>query len=125
MENKDKVIGRPFTTGNSGRPKGTTTVPKKVREMNRKEVESIISKYLKMSLSKLKEKMGNPKTRSMDLMIIKIIVEAIKKGDYSRVNFLMDRTIGKVKEQLEHSNPDGSMQGTVIVLPSNGREKVE
>lgn len=123
MSEEKKVRGKPFAKGNSGRPVGTTIIPKKVKELNRKDMEKVISKYLKKSVLQLNEIAKNPKTKSLDLMIIKIIVEAIKRGDYTRLNFLMDRTVGKVKESIEHSNPDGSMQGTVVILPSNGREK--
>jgi hypothetical protein len=39
----------------------------------------------------------------MELIIAKIMVEAVNKGDYSRVNALWDRSIGKVTDKIQHS----------------------
>ncbi len=125
MATGTKTGGRNFAKGNPGRPKGSTVIPKEVKKMNRKKVEVLISKYLKMARHELVKIAKNPKTPTIDLMIIKIITTAITKGDYTRFNFLLDRTIGKVEESVSVSNPDGSMKGTIIMLPSNGREKID
>lgn len=126
MATGKKTGGRDFKKGNPGRPKGSVVVPKEIREMNRREVEQLISKYFKMSREKLAKVAANKKTPTIDLMIIKIITTAINKGDQTRLNFLLDRTIGKVKDSVDVTNSDGSMKGTVVVtLPSNGREKVD
>ena len=118
-----KTGGKDFKKGNPGRPKGIKTVSPEVKEINRKEVEILITSYFKMSLVELGEIAKDKTTPSKDLMVIKIITEAIKSGDQSRFNFLLERTIGKVKDSLDISNPDGSMRSTVIILPANGREK--
>lgn len=126
MATGKKTGGRNFPAGNSGRPKGSKNkvVSRKVLEANKKEIEVLISKYLNLPLAKLRVAATKPTTKSMDLMIIKIIIEAIKKGDFTRLNFLLDRTIGKVKDTMDINNPDGNMLSKVIVtLPSNGREK--
>jgi len=92
---------KPGQSGNKkGRKKGTTTVPKIVREYNKKKIEEIISKYLDMGSAELKKIMLDKTTPSIDLIVIKVITEAIKKGDCSRLSFLLDRTIGKVKEEV-------------------------
>ena len=79
-----------------------------------------------MSREKLAKVATNRKTPTIDLMIIKIITTAINKGDQTRLNFLLDRTIGKVKDNVDVTNSDGSMRGSVVVtLPSNGREKTD
>ena len=41
------------------------------------------------------------KTPALDLVVIKVLIEAIRKGDEKRLGFLLDRTIGKVKEEIE------------------------
>lgn len=124
MATGKKTGGKDFKKGNPGRPKGSVVVPKAVKEMNRVEVEKLITKYMKMNRTALAKVAKNLKTPTVDLMIIKIITTAINKGDYTRFSFLLDRTIGKVKESVDVTNSDGSMKGTVVVtLPSNGREK--
>lgn len=99
-------------------------MPKVVRDLNRREVEKIISKYFEKNTEQLDLLLTSTTLPSIELMIIKIITESIKKGDQFRFSFLLDRTIGKVKETIEMNNPDGNLGNTVIVtLPSNGREK--
>jgi len=58
-----------------------------------------------MTVSELKELMESPKATSMELIVGKIMFMAIKHGDYSRVNALWDRSIGKVTDKIEHSLP--------------------
>lgn len=124
MATGKKTGGKNFAKGNPGRPVGSVVVPKAVKDMNRQEVEKLITKYMKMSRPKLAKVAKKLNTPTIDLMIIKIITTAINKGDYTRFSFLLDRTIGKVKESVDVTNSDGSMRGTVTVtLPSNGREK--
>jgi hypothetical protein len=77
-----------------------------------------------MTVEDLNRAVQNPELPVLDVMIIRVIIEAIRRGDSKRVEFLLNRTIGKVKEDIEITNPDGSLQkSTVVMLPSNGREK--
>ena len=126
MARGKKTGGRNFAAGNTGRPKGSKNkcVSKAVVNSNQKEIEVIISKYMAMSIDKLKATVTRKTTKSLDVMVIKIIIECIKFGDFSRLNFLLDRTIGKVKDKLDVNNPDGKLAPQIIVsMPSNNREK--
>jgi len=49
--------------------------------------------------------MQDPSSTAMELIVGKIMYEAIKHGDYSRVNALWDRSIGKVTEKIQHQLP--------------------
>ena len=124
MEKKKKDTK--FKQGNKkgkGRPKGSTTIPGALKILNRTKIEETISKYIDLPKRELIKIQKSVKTTTNDLMIIAIILKAIKTGDFTRVNFLYDRTVGKVKDKLDIKNPDGNLRGTVIILPSNGREK--
>ena len=117
---KKKVIGRPFEKGNKfgkGRPK----VPHHIKELKRFNAHNyveLINQYANMGRDELKEHFDTPGKPAIELIIIKMFVESINKGDTAKANFLIERLAGKVKEQVEVNTP----KGMVIERP-NG-EKV-
>jgi hypothetical protein len=50
---------------------------------------------------------------NLELIIAKIIIEAQNAGDSTRCEFLLNRMVGKVKEQHEHAIV-GSMHSAVV-----------
>lgn len=57
-----------------------------------------------MTRSQLQDIVTAPSSSMIEIMIASIMVRAAKDGDYSRLNFLFDRsTVGKVKEEIEHT----------------------
>jgi len=123
-----RVVGTPFKKGNTGRPKGTKnkTPHHTVRKNNDLEVEKVLKKYFNKTQEQLRELFESGKTKGLDAAIISILIKAITNGDHVRLNFLLDRYVGKMSNKLDVTNPDGSLkQNTVIMLPSNGREKKE
>lgn len=98
-----KTGGRDFKPGECGNPNGRPRVPddlKKARKANKVEVERILNEYAHLTLSELKERMNDPATTVMELLLAKIITEGIKKGDQMKLNFIWDRTAGPVKTKL-------------------------
>jgi len=97
-----------FKPGQSGNPGGKIKLPPDVRE-NKKytaiAVTRLLNEFLNMSFEQIKERISAPGTPSLDLMIGKIVAEAVKTGDHARLNFIFDRMIGKVKETIEHKLP--------------------
>jgi hypothetical protein len=59
----------------------------------------------------------DPRTDAADLMLCQIVIYAIETGDYRRVEFILDRTIGKVKDTLEVIQPTPT-----IIRRKNGEE---
>lgn len=74
---------------------------KDARLQNAAVFESTIYKYMNSPLEILKEILKDPATPSRDLVVIRILVLAIEKGDHARLNFLLERTIGKVADRVE------------------------
>lgn len=85
--------------GQSGNPSGR---PKKL--LTRDHVEHHFSTMAALSTSELEILCKDPKEPALRVMIARVIIEAIKAGDYSRLNFLLDRSIGKVKDVAEITN---------------------
>lgn len=74
---------------------------KNARLENANKVEATLYKYMSSPIEVLQAVMKDPTTPSIELIVIKIITEAIKTGDQQRLNFLLDRTIGKVTDKLD------------------------
>lgn len=100
-----KTGGRNFAPGHKF-GKGAPRVPediKQLRKLNKEELERILNKYIDMTREELKCAEKDPETKSFDLMIISTVQKAVLHGDYKRINFLLERLVGKVKEQIEVS----------------------
>lgn len=83
------------------------------RKLTSQRFESIVYKYAESDLTQLKQAMQNPTTPAIELVVIKLLVKGIEQGDYQRINFLLDRTIGKVKESL-NLNVTGSTHKSIV-----------
>lgn len=124
---------KPYKPGESGNPGGRPALPddiKKARKLNTIEVGRLINKYMNMSVNEIKSETENLDTTALESMIGRIIIEAQKFGDYSRVNFLFDRMIGKVTEKVEHKMPTPTVlkligEDAAILLGNSKREDDE
>lgn len=126
MAKGKKTGGKSFKKGESGNPNGRPSLPddvKEAREINKIELERILNKYIHMTFKQIQKVCADDATPVLDLMICKIIGEAIKKGDQVKLGFILDRLpVGPVKKTI---NLDGKplIAPTVILrIPKNGRE---
>ena len=99
--------GRPFQKGQSGNPAGAPRVPvdiKKARSLTRTELERILNRYLHMTPAELYEAQQKPTTSALQHVVIAIVVAAVKDGDQKRLDFLLDRLIGKVPIKTDNAH---------------------
>lgn len=129
MAKGKKTGGRDFLPGQSGNPNGQPKVPQEIkdaRQLTKLELERLLNKYMVMTKDEVQEALKNPATPALELMIGSIVAKAVSGGDDKRLNFLLERMIGKVKEKVEHTGADGQALALapqiVITVPSNGRE---
>jgi len=114
MAKGKKTGGRDFQAGNPGGP-GQPKIPEEVkaaRKLNRIELERIINKYLYMpgtELRKLLEEAtkGQNEMPMIEAMIAKIMLAGFSEGDQRRLEFILDRLVGKVKDQVEVNGTEG------------------
>jgi hypothetical protein len=85
-----------FPKGVSGNPNGK---PKQL--LTKDKVSSILGKFATMTRDQLQDVATDPKSSMIEIMIASIMVKAAKEGDYARLDFLLTRSIGKVKDELE------------------------
>lgn len=84
-----------FKKGQSGNPGGK---PKQL--LTKDTVYKHLSKFAHMSRVELQEKViNNPSATMLEIMIASVMVRAAKDGDYARLSFLLDRSVGKVKDE--------------------------
>lgn len=95
-----------FKPGQSGNPNGRPRLPQALRDIQKISpayVKGIIAKLSRMSRDEMGEwlqtpiNLGGP--NNMEMMVASIIHKAIVDGDHTKLNFLLDRTIGKVVEE--------------------------
>lgn len=97
-----------FKPGTSGNPSGRPKLPEDIanaRKQNANSVARILNAFMNMSLDDLKKLMASPATPTLELMIGRVVVESIKSGDQTRLNFILDRSIGKVVDKMEVALP--------------------
>lgn len=102
-----KTGGKNFQPGNTF-GKGRPLIPedlKQVRTLKKDEAERLIIMLMSYTTAELRKVIGNEKTPAMHKLIAKIILKGVLHGDSQRMEFLFNRTIGRVLEKIEHTIP--------------------
>lgn len=97
--------GTRFLPGKSGNPKGrpkTREDLKAIRLLSADDSKRLVQKVLDMSAHEIRAMVEDPLTPALEIMVAKIVIKAIDEGDPARLNFLFDRTVGKVLEKHKH-----------------------
>ena len=95
-----------FKKGDKIKGRGRPPIPDDVRGarlLNQRDVELIINNHLQKSVEELVNYTKDLKNPSKEILVARIIIEAIKHGDQHRMDFILNRLLGKPKEQVEHS----------------------
>lgn len=114
-----------FKKGQSGNPKGGPKIPdtmKKLKSLTEAELVEVGTVLLKGKLSELKALAKDPHTTVIQAMVAGMALKAISRGDSPAFNAIMDRLLGKVKENLNLSGNIGGTSRVVLMLPRNGSE---
>jgi hypothetical protein len=81
----------------SGRPKGILT---------QDEVKAILGRFSRLTIGELETVMADKKTTALEMMVASVIMRAMKDGDCNRLEFLLQRSYGKVANVNENINHD-------------------
>lgn len=93
-----------FKKGQSGNPNGRPRIPedlKMARRLNKLELEKLLNQFLFMTPPEMEERVKSADVTAIEAMIGSIIIKAVKDGDQQRLNFILERLIGKVKDQID------------------------
>lgn len=108
MARGKKTGGRCIQKGQVLNPRGAPSIKKdvlEIRQMAYGETVKTIWKHWGSTEAQLKAIMKDPTTTAGEMLLCSIIMRAITKQDILRANFLLDRLIGKVKVDIEISQP--------------------
>lgn len=84
---------KPGVSGNpSGKPKGLLTVD---------QVSAMMGRFCHLTRDELHKVVSDPKSTMLEVTVASILAKAAKDGDYSRLEFLLQRSVGKVKDVSE------------------------
>ena len=96
---------------------------KKAKVLNKIELELVLNKYIYMKESKLEKLSKRKSLPAIDKIVIKMVERSIKTGDYKLFDFILDRLIGKV---VENVNVNASLHATLVgAIAHYSREKEE
>lgn len=93
-----------FKKGQSGNPSGRPKMPRELLEAKRLTQAKFIeltNKYLHKTKEEIAASAKDPATPALEIMIASIIGRAITQGDHQRLNFILDRMVGKVADKVE------------------------
>lgn len=82
---------KPFKPGQSGNPSGK---PKNL--LTKDKVKAIVGKFANMTREELQSVVADPKSTMIEITVASIMVKAAKDGDYTRLDFILNRSIGRV-----------------------------
>ncbi len=111
MAKGKKTGGRDFKKGYVSNPNGRPKLPEDLRVIKRltqSEITSLISKYLQLTRDELTRAAQDKSLPIIELYIASVIQKGVIGGDTLRLNFLFDRTIGKVADKIEAQLTDAS-----------------
>ncbi len=89
---------KPWKPGVSGNPSGRPRLPDElrgIRSLTVTEVCKLVSKYAQLSHPELEAVIEAKTAPVLELAIAKIFEQSVRYGDYQRLAFLLDRSIGK------------------------------
>ncbi len=107
MAKGKKTGGRDWVKGvvqqaGPGRP-AVTPLLKKLKVLNQEALTKILTELSTATVTELAAMSKDPTKTILEMTIISIWKKAYELGDQQRINFILDRLIGKTKEQIEHT----------------------
>lgn len=105
-----KTGGRDFKPGTVNNPKGRPKVPEDIKEskkLNQYELELIMNRLLNLKPAELAAEIKSGELSMKEITVANVIQKAAALADHHRLEFILNRIIGKVKEQVEiNSHPN-------------------
>lgn len=92
-----------FAPGNPGGPGRPPLSPeaKEARRLNKTEFENVVNKYLWCPLVDLKMHASDQSLPTMEAWVVAIMLKGITTGDWGGQEWIAQRIMGRVKEQIE------------------------
>lgn len=101
---------KPFKKGQTGNPKGSSSKQRALGAISRLTGEALAdlgSTLLYGTEASLEAMLTDPKATVLSKWTAKLITHSMIEGDAAVYNAVLNRIVGKVKERIEHSGPNG------------------
>lgn len=88
-------------------------LPKDLRQatqLTKAKLEGLLNKHIWLTRRQAEELIEDPDTPLIELLIANIVDKAMNHGDEKRFSFLLDRLIGKVKDEIDINNYMSNLQ---------------
>lgn len=98
-----------FKKGQSGNPEGARAHNPAIKALKALTIESfreIIELVMKGNLQSLKSVINDPDTSAVQVGIAKAFLKAIRNGDYTVIEKIAERIVGKIPDQLNITSPE-------------------
>lgn len=112
-----------FEKGKSGNPEGRPKLPAaalEAKKLTAAEIVLKLSEFMLMTPAQRLERLSSPNRTTADEMIGAIIEKGIIEGSPTHLNFIFDRTVGKVTDKLDVTVPTPFIltrsDGTQVVM---------
>lgn len=96
-----EFIAAQFKPGQSGNPGGMTSAEKKLLKLTKQEVSRLLNLVSEMTEDEMKLAFKDPKTRAIDKLFLKAVLDGIKGNSITVAEFILNRTIGKPKDEVQ------------------------
>lgn len=119
---KKGVVANPLGAGAKSKkdPIGTA-----VKLLTKQELVQVANIILRKDLAAIKEYSKTPGVSVLQLMVASVAAKIIREGNMDALDKLLNRLIGKVKDEVEHSGSITNPAQVIVTMPGNGREAKE
>lgn len=96
--------GKPFKKGSSGNPSGRSKLDNElaeVRKMTKEHYRDLCTLLMGTRTEELQALLDKPETSMLTTIIIRCLMVAGEKGDSHSLDKIMERVIGKVKDEMD------------------------
>lgn len=124
MPYKKPPVHSQFKKGQSGNPGGVPADPvlKAIKRMTAHEVAEIGTLLLEGNLAALEKAAKAPDSSVLKVMLASVAAKAIKKGDHTALDTLLNRFIGKVPNPVELTGSGGSPLAMYLAMSQVERQ---
>jgi len=119
LKGKGKKFSSTNQPSNPGRKKSKLKAFVKESDIGAKDIAIIIKQLFDKTEDELKDMLTDKKQPFLMRMFIRSLFEDLKKGDISNLNKLMDRSLGKVTDKIEHT---GDLSVNINIVPAGGKK---
>lgn len=99
-KNNGRKFSKNYQPKKRGRPK-QDPILKDLKEVTSDSFKLVVCKYLYQPIGTLEQLFKSQDIPAMDKCVISILLRCIRSGDQFKLEFLLQRTIGKVKDQID------------------------